>query len=206
MSDSPQPGITFRETMRGPFALGEVDPEDGRATGARAGDELILNATILIPDLAAFEADSAHAGEIEGEVVFEPLGGAFPSTKGRFNLFSPMDEPGLKCMIYELGFEVEGEPYYLAGRKDVRDDPGFDAWADTTTLFTRLHRGPDATSPVVGAGVLGLGMDDLLRLISTIRATGPDGVGAQAKAVATFGTFFMGALWERYAALAPRHD
>ena len=40
------------------------------------------------------------------------------------------------------------------------DDPGFDLWADTTTLFTRLHKGTDATGPVIGSGVLTLGVDD----------------------------------------------
>ena len=204
-SDQPQrPGITFRETMRGPFALSEVDPERGRATGARANDELILNATIYIDDIERFEADPEHAGRIEGEVIFEPLGGPFPARGGRFNLFSPADEPDLKQMIYEVAFEHEGEPYYLAGHKDVRDDPGFDAWSDTTTLFTRLHRGTDASGPVVGAGVLSLGIDDLARLVATIRATGTESAGEGVGAVAAFGKFFLGALWERYAALASR--
>lgn len=196
-------GVTFRETMSGPFALGEVDPEQGRATGARGGDTLALHATIRIPDIARFESDPEHPGTIEGEVVFEPLGGPFPARGGRFNLFSPADEPRLKRMIYEVGFEHDGQPYYLAGHKDVRDDPGFDAWTDTTTLYTRLHRGTDAGGAVVGAGVLSLGADDLTRLVSTVRATGTESVGEGAGAIAAFGRFFLGALWERYAAFAP---
>jgi len=200
-----RPGITFRETMSGPFALGETDPERGRATGARNEETLFLHATIHIPDLARFEADPEHAGTIEGEVAFEPLGGAYPARGGRFSLFSPTDEPRLRRMVYEVAFEADGEPYYLAGHKDVRDDPGFDLWADTTTLYARLHRGADAGGAVVGAGVLRLGVDDLARLVSTMRATGTGSAGDGVGAVATFGRFFLGALWERYAALAPRH-
>lgn len=206
MSDSDAPrGITFRETMSGPFALSETDPERGRATGVRNDDVLALHVTIRIDDLEQFDADPEHAGAIEGEVDFEPLGGVFPARDGRFNLFSPTDEPHLKRMVYEVAFEVNGEPHYLAGHKDVRDDPGFDVWADTTTLYTRLYRGTDTSGRVVGAGILTLGVDDLVRLVSTIRPTGIDSAADGARAVAAFGRFFLGALWERYAALADRH-
>lgn len=199
-------GLTFRETMRGPFALGEVDPESGRATGARAGDALALHATVRIADVDRFVADPAHAGEIAGEVEFAPLGGTFPASGGRFNLFEPSETPGRKRMVYELAFAVDGVPHYLAGHKDVHDAPGFDLWADTTTLYTRLHRGPDASAPVVGAGVLTLGVDDLARLVSTIRPTDAAAAADGARAIGAFGRFFLGALWERYAAFASGHD
>ncbi len=52
----------------------------------------------------------------------------------------------------ELGFAHDGKSYYLAGRKEVRNEPGFDLWKDTTTLFTRLHTGRDAAGPVIGGG------------------------------------------------------
>ena len=58
-------------------------------------------------------------------------------------------------MIYELAFERKGQDYYLAGRKEVQDDPGFDLWKDTT-LLTQLHRGVDKTGPVIGAGFVTL--------------------------------------------------
>jgi cholesterol oxidase len=164
-----------------------------------------LHAAIRIPDVARFEADPMHAGFIEGEVIFAPLGGSFPASGGRFNLFSPTDESRLKRMIYEVAFEADGEPYYLAGHKDVKDDPGFDAWSDTTTLYTRLHRGADANGAVVGAGVLRLGIDDLARLVSTLRATGADTPREKSAAIMAFGKFFLGSLWERYAAFAPRN-
>jgi hypothetical protein len=191
-------GITFRETMAGPFALAETDPEAGARTGRRTDTRLALHAEIAIPDVERFREDPDHAGEITGEVEFEPFGGRMPTTGGRFNLFEP-GEPGLKRMVYEVGFEDDGEPYYLAGHKDVRDDPGFDLWTDTTTLYTRLHRGADTSGPVVGAGVLSLGVADLARLVSTVRATGADGLADRKAAVAAFGRFFLGELWDTYA-------
>lgn len=34
-----------------------------------------------------------------------------------------------------------GEPLTLVGLKDVGNDPGLDAWRDTTCLFTRILEG-----------------------------------------------------------------
>ncbi len=197
--ETPRPGIAFRETMAGPFALAESDPEAGAATGRRDDTTLALHASIEIPDVERFRDDPDHAGEITGEVEFAPFAPRLLVTHGRFNLFEPQDEPGLKRMVYEVGFRHEGEDYYLAGHKDVRDDPGLDLWADTTTLFTRLHRGADASGPVVGAGILRLGVPELLDLVSTIRATGTDGPAERLKAVGAFGRFFLGELWATYA-------
>jgi len=89
--------------------------------------------------------------------------------------------------------------YYLAGKKNVHDDPGFDLWSDTTTLYTRLHEGPDPSGPVAGAGILRLGVDDLVDLVSTMRV--PDAVSIQkkAEALSTFGSLFLGELWDTYA-------
>ena len=55
-------------------------------------------------------------------------------------------------------------------------------------------------APIVGAGILSLGMGDFLKLISTVSAIGSHGVKESASAVASFGTFFLGKLWEQYGA------
>ena len=101
-------------------------------------------------------------------------------------------------MVYELGFRYQGKSYYLAGRKEVRDDPGFDLWADTTTLFTTLHEGDDATAPVVGAGVLRLGTSELLRLVRSMHATNSDSLANSARVIQRFGALFLRSLWAIY--------
>jgi hypothetical protein len=184
--------------MAGGFALGETDPGAGREAGERQGHELAMHATVSIRDLARFVEDPHHLGELHGSIDFAPLGRGIPAVTGVFNLFSPAGEPRLKLMVYELGFQHGGRDYYLAGKKEVRDDPGFDLWKDTTTLFTRLHQGKDASGPVVGAGVLSLGVADLIKLLATFRVTHAGSLKERAATVARFGRFFLGELWDTY--------
>ena len=45
-------------------------------------------------------------------------------------------------MLYRLYFkDIAGHRITLSGFKDVKDDPGFDAWSDTSTLYTQLYKG-----------------------------------------------------------------
>lgn len=196
----PALGITFRETMSGPFALGQTDPQAGEKAGKQANTSLAMHASVEISDLDRFVADPNHTGQITGHVDFKPLGTQIPADRGAFRLFSPTDQQAVRRMVYELGFEHQGKPYYLAGYKEVRNDRhGTDLWNDTTTLYTRLHQGTDSTGPVIGAGVLRLGVPDLLKLTSTMRVVNAAGPGDHVRALSTFGRFFMGNLWETYA-------
>ncbi|XKE44914.1 hypothetical protein LG302_16275 [Halomonas organivorans] len=192
-------GIAFEETMQGGFALGETEPAEGAAAGRRAGTRLAMHAAVAIDDLAAFVADPEHPGRLAGRIDFPPLGVDLAAPTGVFRLFSPArGDGGGRRMVYELAFTADGDAYYLAGEKRVHDDPGPDLWRDTTTLYTRLHRGEDAAGEVVGAGILELGVPQLTALLTTLRVTG-DG---DARTLATFGGFFFGELWDLYAPLA----
>ncbi len=192
-------GLSFRETMTGGFSLGETDPGEGEGRGKAEGTVLAMHATVAIHDLDKFIADPEHTGSLSGHIDFTPFGDNIPAKTGVFNLFSPAEDPEMKLMVYELGFEHEGESYYLAGRKEVKDDPGFDLWKDTTTLFTQLHRGSDKSGEVVGAGVLSLGLSDLISLLRTVEVTNSQSTGDKAQAILKFGRFFLGELWGSYA-------
>lgn len=191
-------GITFGETMAGGFALGESDPRAGEKKGKAGKSRLAMHAKIDIDDLQRFIDDPNHLGRITGEIDFTPFGKKIPAESGAFNLFSPADRPTLKLMIYEMGFESSGERYYVAGRKEVENGPGFDLWKDTTTLLTQLHKGKDKSGPVVGAGVLTLGLKEFMKLLSTMRATNTTSKKETALAIAAFGRFFLGELWDTY--------
>jgi len=199
--NDPKLGIAFREVMSGGFALGETDPATGAAKGKNTGDILAMHAAITIQDVDRFIADPEHLGQINGSIDYGPYGENILATSGVFNLFSPTDNPDLKLMVYEMGFQHGGTDYYLAGKKEVRKHSILDLWHDTTTLLTQLHQGTDKSGPVVGAGVLSLGPLDLTRMVSTMHALNANSTAEAAEAVGRFGKFFMGELWESYCKL-----
>lgn len=193
----PNAGIVFSETMSGIVGPGEKDYLRGATdTG---GQSLSMHARVRIEDLGRFIDDPYHAGHLEGNIDYPPFGEDIPSHSGRFNLFSPTDDPDTKFMIYELGFNHDGEDYYLAGHKAVRDDPGRDLWTDTTSLYTRLHRGNSTQGEVIAAGMLRLGVTELRKLVASMEVTGTDAVSEKVVTLLRFGRFFLGELWDSYA-------
>ena len=73
-------GLTFRETMHGPVALGATDPEQG-AQSAEAAD-LAVHCKIEIDDIDRFVADPQHTGSIAGNLEYAPFGGSVPVQQG----------------------------------------------------------------------------------------------------------------------------
>jgi hypothetical protein len=191
-------GIQFKETMAGGFALGVKVPSEGLHQGNRLDTALAIHVTVVIDDIERFINESEHPGQLSGTIDFALMKMGIEANTGVFNLFCPTDDPKLKLMVYELGFEHEGEAFYLAGKKEVRDDPGFDLWSDTTTLFTQLHKGADKSGDVVGAGILTLGVTDLIKLVSTITVTNAHSTTDKLKTISQFGGFFLGELWNTY--------
>ena len=51
--------------------------------------------------------------------------------------------------------------YYFEGYKTVHNDPGFDVWSDTTTLFVTVYAGMDNTGAIVGKGIIEIHLKDL---------------------------------------------
>lgn len=198
MNAETKPGVSFVETMTGGFALGETDPRTGEQQGDAAGTKLSFHCDIAIHDVYRFIEDPQHFTPMIARIDFPPLGMNIPTTGAIFNLFSPGEDAKTKYFIYEAGFENNGESYYLAGKKRVHDDPGFDMWADITTLFTRLHKGKDASGPVVGAGVIYIKREQLFALIPTFRATNTSSTAESIKVLADFARFAMGEIWKTH--------
>jgi hypothetical protein len=198
---NPPVGITFRETMSGAFALGVSEPNEGERRGEMQGSELQLHADVVVPDVDAFVADAAHGGQMSGTIELTGWADRPRGSGGVFNLFKPGGEPSLRLMVYELPFTRAGAQYYLAGQKVIRDDL-FDMWEQTTTLFTRLHRGPDRSAPVAGAGIIRVSIGGLIGVITSLKGTSSD-AEANGEAVGKFGRFFMGGLWDSYVAHRP---
>jgi len=183
-------GLRFHETMTGPVAVGVDDPAEGASNPQAA--PLSIDCRIAIDDIDRFVDDADHTGAIEGSVEYVAFGGELAVTDGIFNLFKKKN--GQRVMKYQLPFEYGERPYLLAGRKHVRDEPGFDVWKDTTTLYTRVHESSDESGPVAAAGVLTIGVEALARMTASMRPTEGGGFDSLVK----FGRLFMGELWETY--------
>ncbi|MEU2339774.1 GMC family oxidoreductase [Streptomyces sp. NPDC006654] len=203
--------LVFTETMRGYYVPGAADPVTAERGGRRTSFAFRL--TITADDLDAFLDDPDHEARADGWVESTGCGGRRPVLHGRFNLFAPAaDSTGQegagavqggcvrRVLRYRLHFtDAQDRPCTFAGHKQITHGAPLRLWPDTTALPFRLLAG-HLTDPwngepaVLGSGRLRLRLGDLAHQLSTFRTTGPGG----AAALARFGEFFLGHLWESY--------
>ncbi|MBI5891697.1 MAG: alpha/beta fold hydrolase [Nitrosomonadales bacterium] len=201
--------IEFSELMHGYASAAATTFTDGYAEGKEAGNALAINVSVLIPDLALFLAEPAHAGSLSGEIDCALLGGVCPVQSGVFRLLPDTADLDRKVMYYQLyATTPQQEPITFVGVKQVQNDAPFDMWSDTTTLYVNIFRGhvdPDRTAQATLwiTGIIGLGVHDFLKVLGQLRATGPDG-SSSLGGLAQFGKYFAGKLWDVYGpSLAP---
>ena len=196
--------LQFTEEMKGFVTLGATNYDDGFRQGRSAGTSLMFHLDIKIDGVNRFVANPNHEAAAEGYVHCDALGGRLSVEKGIFNLFVHDDDPTRKKMLYRLFFrDGKGNPLTLSGYKDIQDDPGFDAWQDTTTLFTTIYQdhveaAQETSSPVIATGIIHIHLLDFMRQLTTFKVEGPT-LADKAAAFARFGKLFMGSLWDVYA-------
>ncbi|MDE2660842.1 MAG: GMC family oxidoreductase N-terminal domain-containing protein [Acidobacteriota bacterium] len=200
-STTPRPaGVRFTERMAGYFGEGE-DYWEGAEAGRKTGSSFAFVFSISVDDVERMLADPAHEADLFGSVDAPAVSESrLIASGGRFNLFSAdPDDPRTKRMEYRATLTAEdGAQYEFRGHKVVRDDPGFDLWPDTTTLYIELrHRGAAEADPPL-RGVLRIAVADFARQLTTMQPTGSDSAKARAKALADFGGFFAGSLFRIY--------
>jgi predicted acylesterase/phospholipase RssA len=200
-----QTSLQFTEEMKGYVACGETDYQKGFAKGQKdKKNYLMFHLTIKMVGVNRFLTDPRHEALAEGYLRCDALGGRREVETGTFNALVTAGDGPAKRMLYRLFFhDDKGQPLTFTGFKEVRDDPGFDLWSDTTTLYIRILRGhvaaaDDAQAEVVAAGILRLHQIDFLKQLTTFRTGGPT-LADRAAALARFGRFFAGKLWDVYA-------
>lgn len=192
-------GLIFDETMAGGFALGATDPYGGAKLGKAKALSMTLRNHITIDSVDEFIADPDHGAVLDAVIDFAPLGTGIRCDPGIFQLFRQSDDPAVKLMVYACGFASGGKRYFLEGKKYIHDGEPLHTLLDqTTTLYTTLHAGTDTSGPVVGAGVLEIGVIGVIEMIASIRTTGATSIEESARAIVAFGAFFLGELWESY--------
>jgi cholesterol oxidase len=198
-------GLQFTEKMTG-FLSANV--KDDFARGAKQGQEegsaFEFTLTIIADDLNALLDRPEHLARTLGTVTApfispQPL----TVTAGEFHLFvQDPDRPHTRQMRYRMKMTTPaGRAYYFYGFKVIHDDPGFDAWADNTTLYSTLYDGDSQDSPVLGRGILVITPEDFARQLTTIQVTNAPSPEQQLAAKVRFGRFFTGVLFDTYAGI-----
>lgn len=200
--------IEFSESMRGYASAAKTTFADGYANGINDGNTLSIKVAVLIPDLALFLDEPQHAGTLSGEIDCPLLGGICPVQSGVFRLLPDTADLDRKVMYYQLyAATPRGEPITFIGVKQVQHDAPFDVWRDTTTLYVNIYRGhvdPDKTAQAElrVTGIIGLGLQDFIKVLGQLRAIAPDG-STSLTGLAQFGRFFAGKLWDVYGPSLP---
>ena len=134
--------VRFTEQMKGFVKLDASDPRDAYEDARILDEKFMFELTIETSDIDGFVSDPAHAGSASGFVDADIFGGPVPVQRGWFNLFVQPENDAERRMIYRLWLTLDsGAPFTVLGFKDVHDDPGFDLWDDTTTLYVQLLTG-----------------------------------------------------------------
>lgn len=189
----PPAALSFTEEMKGYVTF----------TGESAARDLMFHLDITVPDVDRFVRDPSHTATAEGTVRCDHLGGDCEVVAGTVNLLFDVRGPAYKLMRYHLFFVTPaGEAFTLSGIKQVRDDPGCDLWTDTSTLHTSIVRGhvpvqDIEASDLAASGLLYILARDFLEQLTTFKVDAPTALKRGA-ALASFGKFFLGSLWDVY--------
>jgi hypothetical protein len=102
-------------------------------------------------------------------------------------------------MRYRMKMQArEGRVFFMDGFKIIRDDPGLDVWADTTTLYVTIFDGPDDQAPVFGRGILRIYPDDFKQQLQTLKVNNGRTLKQRARARLSFARVFMGTVFDTY--------
>jgi hypothetical protein len=149
--------------------------------------------------VAAFIHSRDHAIQVEGTacLIWRAAGittNTASRVSGTLSLFGSPHGAGQRLMRYELRFDEL--PFALAGYKRIRNDPGPDAWRDTSALFTTL------SNPKSGArsyGVIHVALDGFLfDQLPSFHVTNTDDPARIAWTLASFGSYFFGQVQRIY--------
>lgn len=196
-------GVQFLEEMKGWLSFDEQDFNQSKWRGRVNGTSAKLRLTIKIRDLDCFLANRDELAAAEGWFECDELGGRFAVETGSFQLFAREPDSRHLRMRYRLFLRDQvGRALTLIGFKLVEDDPNYDSWRDTNTLFARVfkgHRdeGDEPEQELVATGILGLGTVAFLRELASFRGQGGSRLD-RARAVGRFNRFFLRELVRAY--------
>jgi len=190
-------GLRFTETMKGDFT------PRGHVPGPMS-----FTLTVMSEDLDEMLSQSAHEAAMIGTLACPALSPE-PMTisEGRFNLFVvDQNNVDTRNMVYRMTLNaVDGQEYFFHGVKIIKKGNLLDIWPQTTTLYVTVSQSEALDAAVLGEGVLHISPRDFATQLGTIDVTNAAGNVARLDAIARFGGFFAGVLYDTYGGvIAPR--
>jgi cholesterol oxidase len=199
---TPKVGVQFTEKMAGFFSTKiKDDYEKAAAQGEADNSAFAFILTIASDDLDTMLSSPEHEARTAGTVTASALSpNPLAVTGGLFNLF--IVDPthvDTRNMRYRMQLTTEeGNTYFFDGFKVINDSSILNAWKQNTTLYVTLYDGPDANASVLGKGIMRISPEDFARQMTTMKAINAATLADRVKAVARFGEFFAGVLWQHY--------
>jgi cholesterol oxidase len=184
--------VQFTETMKGFISKGAGDFQTGYDKGQTDGSACLFTLTIRTEDISVVVTDPAHSGTMSGTLTAPALSDQ-PMTisGGIFNLFeADPDSKHLKMKYHMQLHTYDGKTYFFYGFKEIDDDQGLQLWKDTTTLYTTIYNGADATAPVLALGLLKIAPGDFALQMTTMEVIHAANLSEKARAMEAFAKFF----------------
>ena len=191
-------GIQFTERASGHAAGGISDPQVAERLAAAGGGAFQVELRVAIPKLAEFLAAPSHDAEIvAGEVSWKPdVTGTPVLPGGRVAMFRNVDSSRKhKVVEFRFSFAIPaGDAIDCTAVKDLRDDSGFDAGTDLTTLRVTL----ESAGSLVGTGIARADILEMLRQTQSCTVTGARSKGEERAARQAYLGFLNGQLRDVY--------
>jgi cholesterol oxidase len=203
-------GIQFTETMKGYFSSAVQQApgldlslfEAAYRQGLDHNSPMAFTVTVSSNDLDQLIADPKHPATISGTLTAPALSDKpLTVSHGVFNLFEIYPNlVGVRHMNYNMRLcSEDGQDYYFSAFKSVPSDhSALQIWHDTSTLYVTVYRGTDAKGELVGAGVLHIEPLDFATQMTTMKVFNAQSELQRLNAIARFGKYFAGVLWESY--------
>jgi hypothetical protein len=158
-------GVRWTERFAGRLGF-EAATDYNDALLENVGQDATMMMHVSYDDVERWIRDSSYPGRVEGgTLTCDGLSGGTATVEGgRFEILVPAngrlsDSLHLR-MRYEMALrhDATGEPLTLHGFKLIENNPGFDCWTDTTTLFTSIFRGAEVPADADDGGLLAIGV------------------------------------------------
>jgi hypothetical protein len=137
--------VSWSEELTGWLSREQTDFNQAMLEGRNLAKEVSLRLELEIPDIERFAESEPRRAEVTGGSLTGNGIGDLEVKWGEFELLGPGAEPADHLhlrMRYRLNLRNEADKKYrLRGFKLVENDPGWDSWTDTSTLFFRLYEG-----------------------------------------------------------------